>query len=237
MKIISIAAILSLAVGSVGAIFGGGVVERDTYTFMGSLRETEAGKTKCSATLIGTKTMVTSVKCATSNVNYVVVGGRDSSGDPSGDGELRYIKNYTIHPSWKADESHYDVAVLQLEKEVSKPYARLPKSEKTDYGDVPSIVFGWGSLDRAKPEEIADSLHYLELTKFSYDTCKSKVKVDYFDTSFSCAGGSDENGVSLYDLGGPLITKSEDKNVLIGILTYVDASDDFRNPSIFTHIW
>ncbi|CAH0730834.1 unnamed protein product, partial [Brenthis ino] len=173
-------------------LIGGGNAFVGEYPHMGALgwKAKVGGWTfKCGGTLISEKFVVTAAHCsqvrkidqtvADVHPKIVRLGSRNIL-DNNPDGEQAYdvgILKFIPHNRYKAPRQYYDIALVELEKEVPFQFRVHPACLWTKFENPErGIVTGWGVVD-SNTREVSPVLQKAPITLRDYDECEAKLEV------------------------------------------------------------
>lgn len=180
----------------------------------------------CGGSLINSGWVVTAGHCAenrTAGDIDVVVGVHDLQNDA---GERIRVKKVMMHPDYDPDTLNADIALLELESDVSTQILPLISPDAVLSGRT-GITMGWGSTDPDR-DSYPSTLQQLSLPVVSNETCNEAFNTYnsfyYHDPIFDsmvCAGypegGKD---ACVGDSGGPLILWEGDSWKLAGMVSW-----------------
>lgn len=209
---------------------GNDVAPSNEYSWMASLQYSSSGKHFCGATLIDARWLLTAAHCVQ---NKRPSGIRVQIGVTQLYGQFkpRYkVKSINIHPDYNFDTQDSDLALLELEQQVSEsPVAIISSAEFNGLDENKKMnVIGWGSIspDRNKPI-FKRTLQKVELPRLENSLCRqsfpvvSNLVTAITDNMFCLgyqAGGKD----SCYgDSGGPaFIQDIKGRYVQTGVVSF-----------------
>lgn len=218
----------SIAASISPRIVGGSDVAPSKYSWMASLQYKNSGKHFCGATLIAARWLLTAAHCVQ---NKRSSGIRVQIGVTQLYGQFkpRYkVKNINIHPDYNLDTQDSDLALLELEQNVSEsPVAIISSSEFKGFDESGKMnVIGWGSI-RAKPINLSNTLKQVELPRVGSDVCsRSFPALTNLATAITgnmfCLGYKQGGKDSCYgDSGGPaFIQDIKGRYVQTGVVSF-----------------
>lgn len=215
---LSLAAIPAVASTPSARIIDGTPAPEGEWPYIGALiqRGFSANQGQiCGASYLGGRYVLTAAHCVentSANDIELLFGVNDL--DNERQGTRIGVNRIYIHPSFDSDQLLYDIAVLELPRELSSaeatavtlaPEGRLDELYMS--GDVTLTVAGWGTTEPSGNTVRPDSLQQLDVKLISFEECNAaygnSVPVQNF-----CAGTPTEGEDSCRgDSGGPIIVK------------------------------
>lgn len=201
---------------------GSQVQDVSRYPFLCAL-ETQTGWQYCAATLRSADRAVTAAHC------QVKPGDRLHCGtlDLRKGGEFGYIKEARHHPSWTGTTSGHDVAVLVLERPMSRATVR---SAAADYSR-PAWVVGWGSTYYGG--STVPILREAKIPLVPWAQCRWQYP--QLDGTMLCAGNAIDGDACQGDSGGPLLQTTADGWVQVGVTSWGDGCAGLK-PGVWTDL-
>lgn len=156
-----------------------------------------AAKEWCGGVILSKKIIVTAGHCLKSvtSVNQLKITVGTNSFTYS---NIYKINNYTVHPNYNATHLTYDVAILQLNRDLTYSNAIQPailpnKNDNVAVG-TEGVVSGWGYTNPSTPSA-SSFLKSTKLKVYAQKTCESTIKRNApsratIPNSFFCAGTS-----------------------------------------------
>nr|CAD7449160.1 unnamed protein product [Timema bartmani] len=175
----------------------------------------------------------------------VTVGEHDlSSGENPAAHEVR-VRKMLLHPEYKCTRFLNDIALLELDSEVTWSEAVwpacLPNGFST-YSNKEAIAAGWGWLQESSSKGgRADVLQKVKVQVVDNDKCREwyqlegkKIKIH---DSQMCAGDETGGRDSCWaDSGGPLMVGDGDQVMVVGIISTGIGCARPRLPGLYTRI-
>ncbi|WP_431878449.1 S1 family peptidase [Amycolatopsis sacchari] len=212
-------------------IVGGGEASVRDYPYAVFLTDAN-GNQFCGGTLVTSSAVVTAAHCAAAVSQSdlrVVIGRQQKTGT---DGVVANVRRVWKDPNFSDPGKGDDVAVLNLDRQVSYRPASLPKkSDSSLYAEgTNATVLGWGRT--ADGGARATSLRSAVVPVVSDSSCSSSYG-NYNSTSMVCAGYPD-GGIDACqgDSGGPLVVG----DTLIGIVSWGDGCAKPGKPGVYTRV-
>jgi len=176
----------------------------------------------CGGTLISSTHVLTAAHCtvneAASSIK-VVIGAHNIADSELNSVDIAEIIN---HPNYEPHNSHNnDYSILRLAKPVTftkkvSPVC-LPADQSATYTGVLATVTGWGWTGDHNPNVLQE----VDVTVATNAECNSAYasKGYTITSSMICAGDSGKDSCH-GDSGGPLITSENDRQALIGVVSW-----------------
>jgi hypothetical protein len=221
-------------------IVRGKQVNLDRFPYMASLTSSNQ-QHECGGTLIAPDIILTAAHCA--NRIQQVQLGRFNRSDDSETYELYMVESYVTHPEYYAnsyvtgdDVDPYDVALLKVYGQSSRPIATLANENSTLVDNEPLEAIGWGSTNAKEPsfDTLSNVLMGTTLRYTPNSICETLSGdasngefIDYASQiiNVSLCTTSDMGSDSCTgDSGGPLI---DERGIQVGIIS---ASFGCANP-------
>ncbi|KAG7213035.1 hypothetical protein KM043_002370 [Ampulex compressa] len=225
-----------LSDGSHTKIVGGNPAELGAWPWIAALgyrnvNNPSSPKWLCGGTLITSTHVLTAAHCAYRRTDLFMVRVGALHLNDVNDGAHPVdllIQQQIIHPQYSPSTFTNDIAVLRLQGSVPLSLHMpicLPLPEKVrnkNYEYSFPFVAGWGSIQFRGPRSLI--LQEVQLPVVNLQSCKNaydKFKVTIIDDRVICAGfargGKD---ACEGDSGGPLMTYSDGKYYLLGVVSY-----------------
>ncbi|KAF7271097.1 trypsin-1-like [Rhynchophorus ferrugineus] len=237
-------------------VVGGSDAEKAEFPWIVSI--TRRGNHFCGGTLINKKYVMTAGHClCTGSGNdqlsaasmKVTVSQHDLTKENS-DAYVRDVRSIIVHPGYLCSKVRNDIAILELDKEVSWSQTVTPACLPADsnensystYENTLATVAGWGwtSEDRGKGGR-AKTLQKAKVNVIDTEKCrswyKSQGKKTKIQESQICAG-HEQGGIDACwaDSGGPLMIESRDQMMVVGVVsTGIGCARPYL-PGIYTRV-
>lgn len=209
-------------------IIGGTESKQNKWPFMVSLhRKSRNGHLQfdCGGSFIGERYVLTAAHCVEGyglSTLMVSTESNDLLGDAS---QFVGVQNVYIHDQYNANTLANDIAILELNRALSKPKIELATQydlDKLRHGD-PLVTMGWGANKNRGPhvKKLVDvDIEYIDLA-----VCQNVDNYMYRDVeTFNICAGVPEGGKDACqgDSGGPLIINENGQPKQVGIVSWGD---------------
>ncbi|NWX01559.1 TM11C protease, partial [Caloenas nicobarica] len=153
----------------------------------------------------------------------------------------RSVKTIIIHEKYRYPQHDYDIALVQLTKQVeftsSIHHVCLPEPSQTFPYNIHAVITGWGALTNDGPTP--NVLQEATVKLIDSDTCNREEVYDGDITPRMLCAGYLEGGVDACqgDSGGPLATPdSRLMWYLVGIVSWGDDCAKPNKPGVYTRV-
>ncbi|MFI5734089.1 trypsin-like serine protease [Kribbella sp. NPDC051587] len=208
-------------VGSGPAVVGGTPTTVAAYPFMISMRREGSpfpGQQSCSASLMGPHTVLLAAHCLVEKPGHKwFVYGATNLNDT---GFVAEIKSSWVHPKHVNYEGGYDVAVVQLDRDVPVPagmtYPTIATDTSNEAVGTSGLVLGWGKTAQNTYSEV---LRKATIPVAPDSGCNERYTGTYKPALMLCTGFSDGHlGTCPGDSGGPFLVG----NTIVGVFSWMD---------------
>ena len=214
-------------------IIGGSEVKDNTYPWVVALLYKNVNDNYraqfCSGTYIGNGWIITAAHCfydSEENIRIIYSNNLDilyGTTDLTFDGTRTGVKNIYIHKKYNHLLHSNDIALIELENDISIQKVNLVTNNELDYTQPynEATLIGWGDIIEGEETSFPADLMEVDVPIVSNEECKES----YGDLikSYNICDGYKEGGKDSCqgDSGGPLIVKDEFNNFLIaGIVSW-----------------
>ncbi|XP_036378911.1 tryptase-2-like [Megalops cyprinoides] len=141
------------------------------------------------------------------------------------------------HPKYKCITEGDDIAVLQLDRDITFSKFVGPVPGLAEAGEIfnsQSICYsaGWGQTAYRVPLREPRTLQQVQLSIVTRDTCSQRHNGVHIRPEMICAG-THETGVCKGDSGGPLMCYVSTSLVQVGV---VSSGENCKGPDVFTRV-
>jgi trypsin len=211
-------------------VLSGTEAPRGKYQWMTSARKTIDGQTYCGGSLIAPTWVLSAAHCAYP-LQFVNVGTHVSTGNAEGT-PVKIIRKIQ-HPDYDYVDTGNDYLLLELEKPVNVTPVALAKADGSDEPvNATARLLGWGATSLGGP--MSEVLLQLDLNIVSNQACSKKI--DEITETMLCAGGELNKDSCQGDSGGPLILTKDDKEVLIGTVSWGYGCGKLGYPGVYARV-
>ncbi|XP_011063330.1 PREDICTED: polyserase-2-like [Acromyrmex echinatior] len=225
-------------------VVGGEEAPVGYYPFIASLQMFNSHF--CAGSIINKEWILTAAHCANAgSLNFlrVKVGKHNIQKNESTEQTVQVAQAY-IHENYEDGVGPYDIALLKLAtplkltKEIQAIELPPPESEPT--GEA--WLCGWGSISTDRYPIMPDKLQHVKMEYLDLITCHESIErlIGYspvHETNVCTGPLYDQISACSGDSGGPLISRIEQKPVLIGIVSWgIIPCGSTGAPSIYTKV-
>ena len=220
-------------------IIGGAEAAPNTYPWMVSIQNKEAGEHFCGASLIDSTHVLTAAHCIESEQaeNIQVVISEFDLTQGSDQEEKLAVKNIYMHQGYDEDN---DIAILELATSSTKTAVKLAGTTLFDglsTGDALTVM-GWGNLV-SDGEEFPNRLQEVQVPLASHESCTTAyANVDVSITDNMVCAGLPEGGKDSCqgDSGGPLVYQKDSDWFQVGVVSFGEGCAEEGYPGVYTKV-
>ena len=211
--------------------------DNDMWRFIVALKVD--GEQYCGGSVIKPNWVLTAAHCLSDeNGNLYPVDTDDSVGVNAynlNDMTEYSVKRYIIHPNYDSDTIDNDIALIELDTNITSVTPIPYDINHTIEADIQTMLAGWGNMDKREghnnyPNDLQEAL----VPIIDYDTCNSASSYDgNLTENMICAGYLDGRRDGCQgDSGGPLIVD----NTLVGIVSWGIGCAQTNYPGVYTKV-
>ncbi|XP_032514810.2 brachyurin-like isoform X1 [Danaus plexippus] len=202
------------------------------------------GKTSlCGGSLISSTRVITAAHCwndgQSQALQFTVVLGTLTvfSG-----GTRITTRDVTVHPQWNTKAITNDIAIVKFPtvalnnniQVISLPSA---SDVSNNFAGMTATVTGYGKISDSQASfPPSTTLHHVSLNIITNAVCQRSFDLK-LDASHLCTSGTNRVGTCDGDSGGPLMVTSQNKKILVGIVSFgFGDSCSAGYPSVYTRV-
>lgn len=226
-----------------GRVVGGKSAAVNSAPFAVSFQQ--GGTHYCGGSIINQHWVVTAAHCLTSRslvMNTSLVAGSIYVSGSGTTTQRRSVNYYVVHDLYLGGTSPYDIGLVYTKVPFTWTNAvaaiTLPASGATASGSA--LLYGWGSTSTTNNAAYPSALQVANVPIINLKTCESVLgpKGSDVHTTNLCTGPLTGGvGICTSDSGGPLVQKANNKNILVGIVSWGKLPCGQSNsPSVFVQV-
>ncbi|XP_069044079.1 serine protease 27-like [Lepisosteus oculatus] len=151
------------------------------------------------------------------------------------------IKKVVLHEQYKKAKDDFDIALVQLDSEVSlSPYispVQLAKPNDVFTENTECWATGWGMIIENVPLAPPRTLQEVQLPIIDNRRCQSMYNRKIIREDMMCAGDEDgQKDTCNGDNGGPLVCKKGDSWIQAGIVSFGRGCGRPNSPGVYTRV-
>lgn len=238
---LALAPVLALAQDMGARVVNGDNADQCEYPWQVSL---QSGRHECGGSLVAPTWVVTAAHCLAPRMKLVVVGDHiiDSTRDDGNHKKAIKIKKQIPHPDYHPNTNEHDIALLELEEEVTPnrcvKFVALPTAAVS--ANKQCQISGWGSLQYQG--RYPSTLQEATVKIIDHHQCNGRTSYNGDLTGdMICAQGKNAQGKIVDacqgDSGGPLVCKEGDKWVLHGATSWGNGCAHAKYPGIWSSVY
>uniref|UniRef100_A0A1A9WKL0 Lectizyme n=1 Tax=Glossina brevipalpis TaxID=37001 RepID=A0A1A9WKL0_9MUSC len=227
-----------------GRILGGSNAESNSSPFIVSFRYN--GLIYCSGSILNNNWVITAAHCLKSDLQVYktsLVAGNIYANQTENSTQKRNIDYYVINDLYLGGTAPYDVGLvftkIGFKWTATVAAIALPLSNVIPPPGT-AIVYGWGSTSKTNSEIYPNVLQMATVEIISRKVCEDVLgyQANNLHSTNLCTGPlNGKSGICSSDSGGPLVQKSNGKNILIGIVSWGEKPCGQKNsPSVYVRV-
>ncbi|XP_039501205.2 trypsin delta [Drosophila santomea] len=216
-----------------GRIVGGQDTNITHYPHQISMRY--RGNHRCGGTIYRTNQIISAAHCVntlTGPENLTIVAGSSNIWFPTGPQQELAVREFIIHPNYRALNNDYDAAILILDGdfEFNDAVQPIELAQERPEHDTPVTVTGWGTTSEGGT--ISDVLQEVSVNVVDNSYCKSAYSI-MLTSRMLCAGVTEGGKDACQgDSGGPLVYN----NTLLGIVSWGTGCARENYPGVYCSV-
>lgn len=226
-----------------GRVVGGKTAAVNSAPFAVSFQQN--GIHYCGGSILNQNWVVTAAHCLSSRaqvLSSVLVAGSIYVAGTGSTTQRRSINHYVVNDLYLGGTSPYDIGLVYTKSAFTWSSAvaaiALPVSGATPTGSA--ILYGWGSTSTTNNAAYPSTLQVATVPIIPIRTCESALGPkgsDVHNTNLCTGPLTGGTGICTSDSGGPLVQKTNNKNVLVGIVSWGKLPCGQPNsPSVFVQV-